>query len=148
MHIIEKRNMALLSNLAYDFLNMRCGSIAHYDRWGWIGTYPTVDHLAAFFERNEFGCPVINYLPSWAGDALAIVSEIDTMLAEYRAQRKIEIEAAAITAEERRKVRENVIIHVKGGVVVAVDNLPNLWTYTVDDADVKAVGEKVENCKT
>jgi hypothetical protein len=45
-------------------------------------------------------------------------------------------------------VRENVIIHVKGGVVVAVDNLPNLWTYTVDDADVKAVGEKVENCKT
>ena len=56
---VGKRNDIILSDYFYEFLSLSCGSIAHYDKCGWVACYPTLDDLKAFFKKNEFGatCP-------------------------------------------------------------------------------------------
>jgi hypothetical protein len=70
----------LLSNYFYQFLHLNCGSAAHYDRAGWIGTYPTLDNLKKFFLKNEHGKRVIDWVPSWKTDVKAIVEAIEVKL--------------------------------------------------------------------
>ena len=53
----------------YQFIHMSCGSIAHYDKAGWLNTYPDLDSFKAFFKKNEYGEPVHGYPPSWHYDA-------------------------------------------------------------------------------
>ena len=38
---VKKYGMEKLSNYLYKFLSLSCGSIAHYNKYGWISTYPT-----------------------------------------------------------------------------------------------------------
>jgi hypothetical protein len=61
--------LSSFSNYLYDFLTLNCGSIAHYNKAGWLHTYPTKTALRSFFERNEYGRPVANYSPDWYYDA-------------------------------------------------------------------------------
>jgi len=70
----------ILSHYFYQFLNLCCGSIAHYDIHGWIHKYPTVEHLKQFFLKNEMGKRVIDYIPEWKTDARAIVRDIEIVL--------------------------------------------------------------------
>jgi len=70
----------VLSNYFYKFLHLCCGSIAHYDKAGWIATYPTVEHLKNFFRKNEFGMRVLDYIPNWQTDAKRIVVSIEEIL--------------------------------------------------------------------
>ena len=53
----------------YEFFSLQCGSIAHYNKAGWFGTYPTKDSLKEFFKQNEYGSAVQNYPPDWHYDA-------------------------------------------------------------------------------
>lgn len=53
----------------YNFFSLRCGSIAHYNRHGWFGSYPTLESLKSFFKSNEFGQPVVDSCPEWDYDA-------------------------------------------------------------------------------
>ena len=78
--IVKKYGMSKLSNYLYKFLSLSCGSIAHYNRYGWINSYPTISDLKNFFRHNEFGQRVINYLPMWNSDARIIVQEIEQEL--------------------------------------------------------------------
>jgi len=70
----------ILSHYFYQFLNLCCGSIAHYDIHGWIHKYPTVEHLKQFFLKNEMGKRVVDYIPEWKTDACAIVRDIEIVL--------------------------------------------------------------------
>jgi len=77
---IKKYGMNKLTDYLYKFLSLSCGSIAHYNKFGWISTYPTIHHLKQFFRRNEFGQRVLNYLPTWKTDAQRIVKEVEREL--------------------------------------------------------------------
>lgn len=70
----------LLTKYFYKFLNLSCGSIAHYNIRGWIAEYPTVEDLRKFFLRNEFGKRVLDSTPVWKTDAKKIVEEIEQLL--------------------------------------------------------------------
>lgn len=71
---------AWLSDYFYKFLSLCCGSIAHYNKSGWIAEYPTVDDLRDFFKKNEYGKPVKEDIPFWKTDAKRIVEDIETLL--------------------------------------------------------------------
>jgi len=53
----------------YEFFHLQCGSIAHYNKAGWLSTYPDVDSLKEFFKSNEYGSAVQDYPPEWHYDA-------------------------------------------------------------------------------
>ena len=77
---VKKYGMKKLTDYLYKFLSLSCGSIAHYDRYGWVACYPTIQDLRNFFRRNEFGQRVLNYLPVWNSDAQRIVREVEREL--------------------------------------------------------------------
>ncbi|MBW8039243.1 MAG: hypothetical protein FVQ85_04515 [Planctomycetes bacterium] len=77
---IKKYGMKSLTNYLYKFLSLSCGSIAHYNKYGWIACYPTIQDLRNFFRRNEFGERVLNHIPVWKTDAVRIVGEIEQVL--------------------------------------------------------------------
>lgn len=76
----DQRKPPILSHYFYQFLHQTCGGIAHYDIYGWIHKYPTVDHLRQFFKKNELGKRVLNYIPESQADAREIIQDIETML--------------------------------------------------------------------
>jgi hypothetical protein len=73
----------ILSDYFYDFLTS-CGSIAHYDKRGWVATYPTLDNLKAFFKKNEFGHRVLDDIPHWKTDAKKVVEECERLLFPFQ----------------------------------------------------------------
>ena len=84
----DQSKRPILSNYFYSFLHLCCGSVAHYDIYGWIHKYPTIEHLRKFFLKNEFGKRVLNDIPEWKTDARAIVVEIEKMLFPFRTYMK------------------------------------------------------------
>lgn len=78
--IIKSGDMHRLNDYTYKFLINACGSIAHFDKEGWIGHYPTVNHLRKFFLKNEYGKRVLKFQPYWAGDRIEIIKEIEALL--------------------------------------------------------------------
>jgi len=77
---VKKNGMQSMTNGLYEFLHLCCGSIAHYNKGGWIDTYPTIEHLRSFFKSNEFGQRVLNHVPHWKTDVKEIVKEIENIL--------------------------------------------------------------------
>ena len=77
---VKKQGMEKLSDYLYKFLSVTCGSIAHYNKHGWIECYPTIHDLRQFFMSNEFGERVLNHLPIWNTDAQQIVKSIEEEL--------------------------------------------------------------------
>jgi len=77
---ILKHGMESLSDYLYEFFHLCCGSIAHYDKQGWIATYPTLASIRQFFHRNEYGQSVVAHMPSWKADAVEITIEMDRLL--------------------------------------------------------------------
>lgn len=77
---VVNNGMPSMTNKLYKFLSLCCGSIAHYNKQGWIDTYPTVESLRTFFMRNEFGERVLTYIPTWKRDVKKIVEEIEKIL--------------------------------------------------------------------
>ena len=77
---VVKNGMEKMSDYLYEFLHLSCGSIAHYNKHGWICTYPTIQSLRDFFKKNEFGKRVLDDIPSWKSDAEAIVKGIEKEL--------------------------------------------------------------------
>lgn len=64
----------------YEFFSLQCGSIAHYNKAGWFGTYPDKDSLIQFFKKNEYGQPVDDYPPEWHYDARLAASQMSQHL--------------------------------------------------------------------
>jgi len=74
----------ILSDYFYDFLNSHCGSIAHYNKQGWVTEYPTVDDLRDFFKKNEHGKRVLDWIPAWMTDAKLIIEAIEAHLFPFK----------------------------------------------------------------
>jgi hypothetical protein len=83
--IIPKDFQPILSDYLYHFLVRICGTNPHVNKAGWIGIYPTVEHLKALFTKNEFGKPVLRYIPAWKTDAIRIASDMEVKLFPFRA---------------------------------------------------------------
>ena len=77
---VKRQGMEKLTDYLYRFLSVTCGSIAHYNKYGWIACYPTIYDLRNFFRRNEFGERVLTYLPIWKTDVQRIVEDIEQEL--------------------------------------------------------------------
>ena len=84
----DQRKPPILSHYFYQFLSQTCGSIAHYDIHGWIHKYPTIIELKQFFKKNELGKRVLEYIPEWHSDALAIAQQIEKMLYPFETYMK------------------------------------------------------------
>lgn len=69
-----------LTKYLYGFFHLQCGSIAHYNKQGWMDTYPTLNHLKEFFKGNEYGELVRSYPPSWHHDALKATDAMHSLL--------------------------------------------------------------------
>lgn len=64
-----------MSNSFYVFLTNCCGSIAHYNKQGWVEEYHnSIDSLHDFFRCNEFGVDIASYQPSRFTDRKKITS--------------------------------------------------------------------------
>lgn len=74
----------ILSDYFYEFLLLNCGSIAHYNKAGWIGIYPTLEDLKRFFLKNEYGKPVSESVSTWKSDVKRIVADIERRLFPFR----------------------------------------------------------------
>jgi hypothetical protein len=81
---ILNNGMKSLSDYLYGFFHLDCGSIAHFNKQGWITTFPTMASLKQFFEKNEYGQPVIDHMPHWKADAIEIVKEMVRLLKEQQ----------------------------------------------------------------
>ncbi len=77
---ILNNGMHSLSDYLYEFFHLSCGSIAHFNKQGWIATYPTLASLRNFFIKNEYGEAVIAHIPSWQTDAVEITQAMDQLL--------------------------------------------------------------------
>ena len=77
---VIRQGMNALSDYLYEFFHLCCGSIAHYNKQGWICEYPSIDSLRDFFEHNEYGCSVLAHQPSWAADRIEIIKDINQLL--------------------------------------------------------------------
>lgn len=54
--ILRNRDINLMSKETYNFINLHCGTIAHYDRDGWCNRYSDLrDFVDLFLVRNEYG---------------------------------------------------------------------------------------------
>jgi len=80
LKIVMNKGMESLSNELYHFFSLDCGSIAHYDKYGWISAYPNLWALRQFFKCNEFGQSILKHQPDWATDRIAIIKEMSKML--------------------------------------------------------------------
>ena len=78
----------ILSHYFYEFLHQQCGSVAHYDIHGWIHMYPTAEHLKKFFQKNEWGKRVLDWIPDRHTDAKAIVEAIEQQLFPFQSYMK------------------------------------------------------------
>lgn len=103
-----KRGMHKLADDLYDFFSQCCGSIAHYNKQGWISEYPDLFALKEFFERNEFGQSVLSHQPDWATDRIEIVKEMQNLLSlsakSIDAQKDADIEHKLDLLEEAVKL--------------------------------------------
>jgi len=77
---IVRRGMSALTDYLYEFFHLCCGSIAHYDKQGWISEYPDLDSVRNFLMRNEYGSSVLAHQPHWAADRIEIIREINRLL--------------------------------------------------------------------
>ena len=69
-----------MSDYLYSFLSSDAGSIAHYDKNGWLSEYPTVIELKHFYSENENGCNIVQEQPYWKSDVILIGQEILKLL--------------------------------------------------------------------
>lgn len=80
IRMITRRGMNALTDYLYEFFHLCCGSIAHYNKQGWICEYPDIESVRNFFERNEYGSSVLAHQPNWAADRIEIIREINRLL--------------------------------------------------------------------
>ena len=66
----------------YQFFNLCTGTIAHYNLAGWACVYPNNMALRELWRMNEYGYPVIDYIPHWKTDTKRIVIEMWNILQE------------------------------------------------------------------
>jgi hypothetical protein len=71
--------MSALTDYLYEFFHLCCGSIAHYNKHGWICEYPDIEAIKFFLLKNEYGQSVLKHQPFWASDRIEILKDVYRM---------------------------------------------------------------------
>lgn len=74
--LVKSKDMNKLTDNLYKFFHLHCGSIAHYNKEGWISTYPTVSDLYSFLYNNEYGQDIVSNQPYWYYDSIETCKEL------------------------------------------------------------------------
>jgi hypothetical protein len=75
--ILKRGTLHPMSDYFYSFLTLNAGSIAHYNKVGWIREYGnSAEQLCKFFLTNEFGSNIVSYQPHWKTDCIEIGKEL------------------------------------------------------------------------
>lgn len=77
---IIKNGVKYMSDDLYEFFHLCCGTIAHYNKSGWIEQYPTIYDIKYLFNRNEYGCSVYDHIPEWKADVKEIIKLMECKL--------------------------------------------------------------------
>jgi hypothetical protein len=77
---VVKNGMQSMTDYLYKWLSLQAGSIAHYNKLGWIDVYPTVNDLRQFFLKNEYGKRVKDNLNGRFTDSYLIACEVEQIL--------------------------------------------------------------------
>lgn len=75
-NLFKGGDMRKLTKDCYLYLIYNCGSIAHYNKEGWISCYPTIDNLRQFFRKNEYGKDIVSDRPWWDYDGREINKQL------------------------------------------------------------------------
>lgn len=73
---IKKHGMHKMSDYTYRWLINATGSIAHYNKNGWIDKYPTVQAFRMYLNRNEFGLNIVQYVPNYNSSNKILAIEV------------------------------------------------------------------------
>jgi len=65
--------MEYMSDELYCFFINSCGTIAHYNRVGWLDWYSNKSKLKELFKRNNYGMSILDYIPDRHTDSKEIV---------------------------------------------------------------------------
>ena len=83
--LLKQGTLSRMTDHFYNFLTLDAGSIAHFDKKGWIATYNNdVDWLCDFFLSNEFGRDIVSHQPGWKTDCIEIGKELLTLVKAHK----------------------------------------------------------------
>jgi len=85
--VLKKKDLKYLTKEAYNFITLRCGSIAHFSIEGWRYHYRDLrDFLDFFLVKNEYGeCLVkVSELDYWSVEDREVIREIISTCSKYR----------------------------------------------------------------
>gem|GEM_PF-3176502 len=85
--VLKKRDLKYLNEEAYNFITLRCGSIAHFSIEGWRYYYRDLrDFLDFFLVKNEYGecLAKVSELDYWPVEDKEVIREIISACNEYR----------------------------------------------------------------
>jgi hypothetical protein len=85
--VLKKKDLKYLTKEAYNFITLRCGSIAHFSIEGWRYHYRDLrDFLDFFLVKNEYAeCLVkVSELDYWSVEDREMIREIIATCSKYR----------------------------------------------------------------
>ncbi len=65
LRAIKRHGLYYMNDYTYKWLINATGSIAHYNKSGWINKYPTVKDLRDYFHCNEWSKSIYDYVPEY-----------------------------------------------------------------------------------
>jgi len=85
--VLKKRDLKYLTKEAYNYITLRCGSIAHFSIDGWRYYYRDLrDFLDFFLVKNEYGecLSKVSELDYWPVEDKEVIREIISTCSKYR----------------------------------------------------------------
>jgi hypothetical protein len=85
--VLKKKDLKYLTKEAYNFIILRCGSIAHFSIEGWRYYYRDLrDFLDFFLVKNEYGECIakVSELDYWPVEDKEVIREIISTCSKYR----------------------------------------------------------------
>lgn len=80
---ILKNGISSLTDYLYEFFHLECGTIAHYNKQGWIDNYPdlyAIKQLIIGEGKLDEKHRALNHQPSWAADRIVVIREFEKLL--------------------------------------------------------------------
>jgi hypothetical protein len=102
--VLKKKDLKYLTKEAYNFIILRCGSIAHFSIEGWRYHYRDLrDFLDFFLVKNEYGecLAKVSELDYWPIEDREVLREIIAICDKHRDSISFELER-----DERKQGRE------------------------------------------
>jgi hypothetical protein len=85
--VLKKKDLKYLTKEAYNFIILKCGSIAHFSIDGWRYYYRDLrDFLDLFLVKNEYGecLAKVSELDYWSVEDKKVIREIISTCNKYR----------------------------------------------------------------